>query len=949
MATTDPKYPGKLSQSTGGNYATWNDLNNIKNGSSSNADSSVYGKSAPIQTGQPNKPSKIIATNFGFAIPTGAKINKIHVEYRIFKTGWTNQANPSIPAPTLSLKNVSTDSIKGYAPTNTETTFKATFNNVSKLKVDDINNTNFGVELDFAENTNEDSGRVFLYFLRITIDYTPLDYSINIRGFNPVYVGDTIPITINATDKNSNGYDPTVEINLPQWVAFTNANGQGTITQQGNKLFWKVPFSQVGMGASITLYFIISNTMNNVILTVEEPLTHAGDSFIFNIVNDPSTGWAVEVDDTNIVVTGGESGKTEKIYVTQNTVIPISLLYPENEGVPTQMHHDTKAYSYSLDGGNKWNTVSENSSRTIVIQDNATDLRLKYSTLGKRTVTFKSSTGGIIFKKYEIYVTPNNPGVLSATVLKVEQETLDLMADDYVYTAQTYLKLNSVVANKEFYDCGRNCRMLIFNAEIPSDTTDKTKYMIENAEFVSDVPSVTNTYQITSCDFIYHEEYDLYIIFTSDYSALAANGFDLQYASPAIIEKIVYHGYELYGNYPYPVNNVLSNSSLSEIKIPLFKQSNSFVLSKWPLPEWFGTIDDTAVVGIQLDLNLEYADECVCYAKLHAPDGRVGTRSVILNNPTLDNNPGNITIGGINDLFGFDVLDIQDFNKWELELQFNNIFTNEDAAANINFNKAALTLYTAYVEERYMSMIIDGKDMRYYGLYLEEVDIPEGLETDTKYLDIDGTDTNEAYRMNIDKKTITVKFYVDGCDIDETTLALRRIAKMLVNKRDSLNRPIPKRVEFTHYPDVHWNYIITDAFDADIDYGDYEVKIKLIVPSGTANSNEDQITNNIGVNNSLAKVNPLIQIVPTGSEIQITEKYSQQKFEITNTSLHTNDIVLIDCINRKVTVKKGGSNNEIQDISSSVLYGSDWFILHGEFMFETVGCMLQTVTFTERW
>lgn len=945
MTTTEAKYPQSLSQTTGSGYATWSGFNNIKT-SDGNAASYIWGKSAPSQTGQPNRPSKISATNFGFAIPTGAKITNITVEYNHFKVGNTNALNPQIPAPTITLKNLSGLSMKGYAPTSTAGNLRCSFD-VSNININDVNNSNFGVEFDYPANTNEDSGGVFLYYIRILITYTPLDYSLTIQGFSDLHIGDPAAFTINMVDKNRNGYDPTVEITLPQWVIFTNANGQGTVTQSGNTLYWKVPFSKVGMGASISLYFLLSNLGNNMYLTAREPITNAGESFRFDVVDDPHSGWIVDIDDTNIVVVNTESGKIEKLYVTENESIQISLLYPENEGLPTQMVHDQKSYSYSLNGGSSW--TNKSNPGLTVIQDNEADLRLKYSTLGKRTVTFKSASGGTIFKRYEIHVMPETKGVLSASILSVDSEARALMADGYVYTAQSYLKINSVIQDKEFYDCQYNCRMLVFNGEIPSGTSDAPAYIISHAEYVSAVPSVVGTYQIVSCDFVYHEDYRLFIIFTSDYSELSGNGFELQYTSPAIVEKIVYNGYEEYGNYPYPVNNVLSNSSAAEIKIPLYKSSNSFILSKPPLPEWFGTIENTAVVGIQLDFDIEYADECVLYAKLHAPNGRIGTRSVILNNPTVNNNAGRVSIGGMNDLFGFDVLDIQDFNKWEIELQYNNIFTNTASQALITFKNATITLYTTPVEDQYITMYIDDKDMRYYGLFLEEVEIPEGLKTDTKFLEVDGTDTNEAYRMNIDKKTIKIKFTVDGCDIHETTVALRRISKMLVNERDSLNRPIPRKIAFSHYPDVHWYYVLTDVIDTEVEYGDYTAEAKLIIPSGTANSNEDTVSNNVGVNNSLAKINPIIQIVPTGTEISITEKYSGQKFEISNSSLSRSDLVLIDCINRKVKVKRNGSNDNIQDISSSVMYSSDWFIIHGEYFFETINCMLQTVTFTERW
>ena len=115
-----------------------------------------------------------------------------------------------------------------------------------------------------------------------------------------------------------------------------------------------------------------------------------------------------------------------------------------------------------------------------------------------------------------------------------------------------------------------------------------------------------------------------------------------------------------------------------------YNQSNSFVLSKPPLPEWYGTGEGYAVVGLELSFDIEYADECVLYAHLHAPDGRIGTRSTVLMDPTLGNGSKTISIGGMNDLFGFDVLDIENLNSWEIELQFSNISaTNQNAQNSI--------------------------------------------------------------------------------------------------------------------------------------------------------------------------------------------------------------------------------------------------------------------------
>ena len=377
----------------------------------------------------------------------------------------------------------------------------------------------------------------------------------------------------------------------------------------------------------------------------------------------------------------------------------------------------------------------------------------------------------------------------------------------------------------------------------------------------------------------------------------------------------------------------------------MYQQSNSFLLSKHPLPEWYGTGEDIAVVGVEVSLDLSASDECALIAKLHAPDGRVGSRSIVLTDPEVTGET-TVTLGGNNDLFGFDVTDIENFNSWEIELILDDKYNSKDSA-KVVFNNAQVTIYTETIEDTLVTCKIDGKDIRYYGVDLIDVEIPEGLKTKTKYLDIEGTDAKEAYRMNIDKKTIKIEAMLDGCNLNDSTAMLRRLAKLLINKRDSLNRPIPKRLEFSHYPDLYWEYVITDTIDHSIEISDYSVKIDLVIPSGTACSKEDSITNYIGTNDSLVKVNPVIVITPTASELLIQEKRSGQKFTIKNTKLTNTDTITIDCENRKVTCKH--SNNTTEDITASVDYSSDWFSIHGEYEFDTTNAVIQTVTFNERW
>ena len=944
---TQTKYAGSISQTTGGNYGEWSGLNNIKNNENTTALCDFNGKSAQI-----NRPSKLILKNFGFNIPTGARINSITVEYaHNMKTWMADGSVPLIPAPTIKLLNVNAGSLKGQAPVedydyhNKTVTF-----NYSTKNLNEINSSNFGLEFDYPANTNENTGRIFLKYIRITVNYTEVAYNVNVqsRWGGDNYADDPFEAVVSIIDMNNiRQYDPTVEIELPNLCVFTNATGDGTIRQEGNRLYWKAPLISKGMYAEIHLFFIPTQA-GTYVIKASESITNAAQSLWFTVLENYGGGIIAKQYSTNIVTNAG-SGRVEKLYVKQDTALEIQLSQNDN---PIQMSVDVENFSWRIHGD--WTYITNNGNATVVLDagsdvDSDRALKLRFHVLGKRTVTFKDNYGTVL-KTYQVYVTPSDPGVLSASVLQVPKESCNLMGDGYVYTAQTYLKVTTDVSGARFVDCGRNLRMLIFNDEIPEDcTTDalKLEYMVENAEFLSDTVSTTGRFESVTCDFVYHEEYPLYVLFTSDYSGLGQYHWDLQFVTPCIVEKIVYKKYEKYGNYPSPINNVISTKGLASVKVPVNKQCNSFILSKPPLPEWYGTGEDIAVVGIQLDFDVDYSDDLVLYAKLHAPDGRVGTRTVIINSQILSDNGNRIRVGGLNDLFGFDVLDIEDFNKWEIELFYDNIANSNQA--NVLFNNAVLTVYAVKVEPRYVNMFVDDKDMAYYGLFLQDVEIPEGLETDTKYLNIDGTDTNEAYRMNIDKKIITIEFTVDGCDINETTLNVRRIAQMLLNKRDSLNRPIPKKVAFSHYPDVYWEYVIEDAIDSEIEYGDYTCKVKLVVPSGTAKSIHDTVTNSIGSNNSIAKINPIIEISPKSEEMVVSEEYTGQSFRISNSNLSREDIVVIDCIKRQVLVKRNGGEADIEDIGSSADLDVDWFIIQGEYLFNCVGCVLQTVRFTERW
>ena len=229
------------------------------------------------------------------------------------------------------------------------------------------------------------------------------------------------------------------------------------------------------------------------------------------------------------------------------------------------------------------------------------------------------------------------------------------------------------------------------------------------------------------------------------------------------------------------------------------------------------------------------------------------------------------------------------------------------------------------------------------------MNIPEGLNTDTSYINVNGTDINDAYRQNIREKTIEIGFNINECDLKTSTDMLRQITKLLVNEKDQYNRPIPKTITFTHYPKDYYEYIMETPLEITNEISGYNVKAKLTIPAGTSYSIHDTITNTVGYVQGLAAIKPIITIQPNKPNIEIKETLTGQTFNMGYTNDWNNKIVMIDCDNRRVLLKTDDEDDEGLDISKYVDHNVDWFRLYGEYSFEGVNCIIRTVTFNERW
>jgi hypothetical protein len=489
--------------------------------------------------------------------------------------------------------------------------------------------------------------------------------------------------------------------------------------------------------------------------------------------------------------------------------------------------------------------------------------------------------------------------------------------------------------------------------EINDDSTDYTNLtdieILSNAEYWGNPPSEYNVQKSVDCEFIYNKNYPMYLIVTGDFPNGNPLTNTVEFEEPCIIEKSVYTRRETPGKYPVPIEEVIGENTLAELHLSAFESSTPIVIYDFPLPEDYGTLENVAVRGIEVLVNVERCDEQVIYAKLKAPNGKIGNRSIVLSDDTANIDENNILhIGGNGDLWQFSTSDIVDLQKWEIEITNSNSLTGIDS--NIILGNAQIVFYIEQIDSQVVKCYIDGEDTSYYGVFLKDVKIPAGLNTEVEYLQINGTDTNDAYLQNIEEKTIELEFDIgDNCDLEGSTLSLQQITKLLINERDELNRPIPKRIEFSHHPGLFWEYIIKDVFDNDIEISSYSVKAKLIVPSGTAYTKESTVTNTIGYVQGLTGVAPLISVKPTAAEIEIRENHTGQKFNLYYPADWKGKIVQINCEDREVYLKDNEDDTDYEDISKYADFNTDWFILHGEYEFEATNASIRLVEYNERW
>ena len=387
------------------------------------------------------------------------------------------------------------------------------------------------------------------------------------------------------------------------------------------------------------------------------------------------------------------------------------------------------------------------------------------------------------------------------------------------------------------------------------------------------------------------------------------------------------------------------------MNITPLNNASTLIAYDLPLEEDYGTNNEIAIRGLEVTGTIESnTDNLILYTTLKNSKNETRQRSLILDETqTVLTNTNTFSIGGIGDLWGFTTLDIENLEDWEVHLQISNSLM--DTTGQINYKNLQFIIYIEHIEGQNIRTYINGEDLSYYGVFLTDLKIPEGLKTDTDYINVNGTDVNDPFRQNIKEKTIEIDFEIgDNCDLEGSTNSLRALTKLLVNERDQYNRPIPKRLEFSHYPDVFWEYILEDTLTTDLDINTYTVKAKLVVPAGTSYDKVATKTNTVGYINGLAHIRPVIQFKPNSQHISLKETITEQEFQMSYPlDEWTGKVVEVDCDNRIVLLKDDEDDTTGTDITAYVDFNSDWFTILGEYDFNSDGCAIISVAYQERW
>jgi len=912
MTTTGIKYPGTVTQNTASSYIQWSNLNNIKTGSNSSQTNLIATNKTP---------APITCSEFSLDLPSYNNISQIEFKYKHRKNSYQG-SYPAFAEPEILLYDNATliATKTGTAPSATLSERTVTFDVNWKTDADNTAK-NLKIVLKYPKNTGVYSGYIEIAWVTVKVTYTSPDYLIQITPKKKLYSNQEFYIDIDINDKNSSDLRVPATLTIPSGMTVTDRTGAtldlNPIIKDTGK-FRLAAFCENTGDYNVT--FALSNgDTKTVTITITAKPTHYTDDEVFL---EENTYYA------------GNTGLLD-LSITINSEIDYT-------GIENIYFFCDKEIKYRT--GGTFTTLSANTALALPLSsftDYTRTLRIvTYTGINK---AFLSLTNEMPEDAtYIIYTVPltiySNPPLLA--VIPLSDAELELMSPDLVYTVESELKVNRLVTAGTFTNYYRNYRLGVVNSI--SQTSDLETIYTACRNW-SDVITGYDAAELKTVEFIYDNDYPVYIIITGDHDySTSLTDCQLQFTPPMLYlsedeKPVTYDIIQL-----KPIHNALTDSDYAEAQLTAYQSTAPFSISSYDVEEGMETSETRAIRGIELYGHITTSQRLGITATLVSPDNDEYTQSIIVNGDR------EFKIGNSYDLWGYSIGDMINLNDWEVKIQINNTLVN-----NINdvmLNSLYLKVYYIDIDPQTVTVKVNGEILGWYGFFLQNAKVPMGLKMNTQYMEIDGADTYDPVNQAVREKEIELEGSIDGCDINETTQLVKQLTKLLVTERDALNRPIPNILELSNYPDEHWEYILENVFDTEIDAASYDTTIKLTIPDGVSYSNDDTVTGPIGRVNSLTKVNPIITVANIQTDnLTITEENTEQVFTI-NYPFTDTDVIEIDCLTRTVELNPDEMDTEEYgtEINTYADISSDWFYLNGSYHFTCETAVIQSVRYNQR-
>lgn len=446
----------------------------------------------------------------------------------------------------------------------------------------------------------------------------------------------------------------------------------------------------------------------------------------------------------------------------------------------------------------------------------------------------------------------------------------------------------------------------------------------------------SNVWQTVSASFEYDDDFPVIILI------LGENYFkkeiNTKFLSPCIVadndeESPVYKSP---GNFIRPAWNIVDSKEYA------VGQGHTSPIVLEDLSDITELDDNSIIRGVGVSMDVIASHE----TRINCSLNEQSSRSVLV--PASSQDPVHVEIGG-------------DYDRWDCPQELLSLLTDlklslellGDTSTNVQLNNLRISVNTLEIDTNQYACFVDGEDTRVYGLLFNDIIIPEGITGTANFLDLKNRDNSLCTSLVVNKKEITLKFYILGHGLRNSTELLHQIGRLFTNNRDRYNRPIPKIIRFSHLPDRYFEFINEKGIDNNLIIHEYECSISLILPDGLAFREGLTSTGAIGVNNSLINVYPTIKIsnISLTEDIIITEiRNSQgvQTMKISNPKnlIKESSVIEINCEQQQCFLYN--EIGEAVDITWLVDYNCTWFLLEHNYEFQCSNAKIESVTFQER-